>query len=121
MTAYKATRACSCSWISTSESTTSQPTIVSRRISYGPLMPSLPGRSRWLCASRFSEKWRKYRYLCLNLVSFWRENRDIPLQKVYLSLDLGAEPCNNYAVQTGRVWGCGSLAEVRLQEGESLE
>lgn len=24
-------------------------------------------------------------------------------------------------VQTGRVWGCSSLAEVRIQEGESLE
>jgi len=84
-------------------------------------MPSLPGKSRWLCGLRFSEKWWEYRYLCLNLVSFWRENRDNSFTKVYLSLDLGAEPCNNYAVQTGRVWGCGSLAEVRLQEGESLE
>jgi small subunit ribosomal protein S21 len=31
------------------------------------------------------------------------------------------EPCNNYPVQTGLVWGCSQLAEVRLQEGESLE
>ena len=31
------------------------------------------------------------------------------------------EACNNYRVQTGPVWGCGKLAEVRLQEGESLE
>ena len=31
------------------------------------------------------------------------------------------EPCNNYRVQIGRVWGCVGLAEVRIQEGESLE
>jgi small subunit ribosomal protein S21 len=37
------------------------------------------------------------------------------------SLDLPGEPCNNYPVQTGPVWGCSQLAEVRLQEGESLE
>jgi small subunit ribosomal protein S21 len=36
-------------------------------------------------------------------------------------LDLGSNPCNNYSVLPGRVWGCVSLAEVRLQEGESLE
>ena len=36
-------------------------------------------------------------------------------------LDLFPEACNNYAVQIGRVWGCRLLAEVRLQEGESLE
>jgi small subunit ribosomal protein S21 len=39
----------------------------------------------------------------------------------HLLLDLPVEPCNNYPVQTGRVWGCSSVAEVRLQEGESLE
>ena len=36
-------------------------------------------------------------------------------------LDLFTEACNNYAVQIGQVWGCSFLAEVRLQEGESLE
>jgi small subunit ribosomal protein S21 len=34
---------------------------------------------------------------------------------------LPTEPCNNYQVQSGPGWGCCSLAEVRLQEGESLE
>ena len=36
-------------------------------------------------------------------------------------LDLCAISCNNLAVHLGPVWGCVSLAEVRLQEGESLE
>jgi small subunit ribosomal protein S21 len=43
------------------------------------------------------------------------------LENTTYSLDLPGEPCNNYPVQTGPVWGCGQLAEVRLQEGESLE
>ena len=38
-----------------------------------------------------------------------------------LPLDFGSNPCNNYAVQTGPAWGCCQLAEVRIQEGESLE
>ena len=42
-------------------------------------------------------------------------------QKSHIPLDLPREPCNNYPVQTGPVWGCSQLAEVRLQEGESLE
>jgi small subunit ribosomal protein S21 len=48
-------------------------------------------------------------------------NRVLRGQTLYISLDLPAEPCNNYPVQAGPVWGCFSLAEVRLQEGESLE
>jgi len=36
-------------------------------------------------------------------------------------LDLRSNPCNNYSGPSGRVWGCVDLAEVRLQEGESLE
>jgi small subunit ribosomal protein S21 len=36
-------------------------------------------------------------------------------------LDLQSNPCHNYSVHPGRVWGCVDLAEVRLQEGESLE
>jgi small subunit ribosomal protein S21 len=43
------------------------------------------------------------------------------VQKPDIPLDLPGEPCNNYPVQVGRVWGCSQLAEVRLQEGESLE
>src|SRR6266699_1346824 len=41
--------------------------------------------------------------------------------KSHIPLDLPHEPCNNYRVQTGPVWGCSQLAEVRIQEGESLE
>ena len=41
--------------------------------------------------------------------------------ELYIILDLLQEACNNYRVQTGPVWGCVQLAEVRLQEGESLE
>jgi small subunit ribosomal protein S21 len=37
------------------------------------------------------------------------------------SLDLPPEPCNNYPVQQDEFGGVSSLAEVRLQEGESLE
>jgi small subunit ribosomal protein S21 len=44
-----------------------------------------------------------------------------PNQGRRFALDLGSNPCNNYPVLPGRVWGCVSLAEVRLQEGESLE
>jgi len=44
-----------------------------------------------------------------------------PNTKLYKSLDLPQEACNNYPVQIGLVWGCVSLAEVRIQEGESLE
>ena len=36
-------------------------------------------------------------------------------------LDLRSNPCHNYSGPSGRVWGCVDLAEVRLQEGESLE
>jgi len=36
-------------------------------------------------------------------------------------LTLGAQPCNNYAVPLDEFGGVVSLAEVRLQEGESLE
>ena len=36
-------------------------------------------------------------------------------------LDFQSKPCNNYLVLPGRVWGCVCLAEIRLQEGESLE
>jgi small subunit ribosomal protein S21 len=36
-------------------------------------------------------------------------------------LDLCAEPCNNYAVPLDEFGGVVPLAEVRLQEGESLE
>jgi small subunit ribosomal protein S21 len=38
-----------------------------------------------------------------------------------LALDLCAEPCNNYAVPLDEFGGVVPLAEVRLQEGESLE
>jgi len=44
-----------------------------------------------------------------------------PLKFTTLPLDLRSNPCNNYFGPSGRVWGCVSLAEVRLQEGESLE
>ena len=27
-------------------------------------------------------------------------------KKLYISLDLPKEPCNNYPVQMGLVWGC---------------
>ena len=40
---------------------------------------------------------------------------------VPLPLDFGPNPCNNYSVLPGPVWGCVCLAEIRLQEGESLE
>jgi small subunit ribosomal protein S21 len=36
-------------------------------------------------------------------------------------LDLPPEPCNNYRVQRDEFGGVVSLAEVRLQEGESLK
>jgi small subunit ribosomal protein S21 len=36
-------------------------------------------------------------------------------------LDLAAEPCNNYRVQRDEFGGVVRLAEVRIQEGESLE
>ncbi len=42
-------------------------------------------------------------------------------QQPNLPLDLESEPCHNYSVQSGPVWGCSELAEVRIQEGESLE
>src|SRR5438876_11260931 len=42
-------------------------------------------------------------------------------QKLHIPPDLPHEPCNNYRVQAGPVWGCSQLAEVRIQEGESLE
>ena len=38
-----------------------------------------------------------------------------------IALDLCAEPCNNYAVLLDEFGGVVPLAEVRLQEGESLE
>jgi len=38
-----------------------------------------------------------------------------------IELDLWAEPCNNYAVHLDEFGGVVPLAEVRLQEGESLE
>jgi small subunit ribosomal protein S21 len=38
-----------------------------------------------------------------------------------LALDLRSKACNNLSSPSGRVWGCVNLAEVRLQEGESLE
>jgi len=34
---------------------------------------------------------------------------------------LRLEPCNNYTVQPDKGGGVSSLAEVRIQEGESLE
>jgi small subunit ribosomal protein S21 len=37
------------------------------------------------------------------------------------ALDFWAEPCNNYAVPLDEFGGVVPLAEVRLQEGESLE
>jgi len=37
------------------------------------------------------------------------------------ALDFCAEPCNNYAVHLDEFGGVVPLAEVRLQEGESLE
>jgi small subunit ribosomal protein S21 len=36
-------------------------------------------------------------------------------------LDLESNPCNNYSVQQDESGGVSILAEVRLQEGESLE
>jgi len=36
-------------------------------------------------------------------------------------LDLRPEPCNNYAVQSDEFGGVVPLAEVRLQESESVE
>src|SRR5437764_1107240 len=59
--------------------------------------------------------------MSLNLAQVFGERCSNSLQNLTYSLDIGGEACNNYAVQTGRVWGCGQLAEVRLQEGESLE
>jgi small subunit ribosomal protein S21 len=44
---------------------------------------------------------------------------DRPLPNI--ELDLCAEPCNNYAVPLDEFGGVVLLAEVRLQEGESLE
>src|SRR5271170_3461975 len=44
---------------------------------------------------------------------------DRPLSNIFL--DLCAEPCNNYAVPLDEFGGVVPLAEVRLQEGESLE
>jgi small subunit ribosomal protein S21 len=38
-----------------------------------------------------------------------------------IGLDLWAEACNNYAVPLDEFGGVVALAEVRLQEGESLE
>ena len=38
-----------------------------------------------------------------------------------LLLDFPRKPCHNYSVLPGPVWGCVCLAEIRLQEGESLE
>lgn len=40
---------------------------------------------------------------------------------VPIVLDLHKKDCNNYPIQTGKVWGCRYLAEVRVQEGEPLE
>jgi len=36
------------------------------------------------------------------------------------ALDFRIHPCNNYSVYR-QVWRCVGLAEIRLQEGESLE
>jgi small subunit ribosomal protein S21 len=44
---------------------------------------------------------------------------ETPLSNIVL--DLCAEPCNNYAVPLDEFGGVVPLAEVRLQEGESLE
>ena len=38
-----------------------------------------------------------------------------------IPLDLPREPCNNYRVQRDEFGGVDRLAEVRIQEGESLE
>src|SRR5215469_12339819 len=42
-------------------------------------------------------------------------------QSLTFSLDLPSEPCNNYRVQRDEFGGAVRLAEVRIQEGESLE
>src|ERR1700752_4842621 len=42
-------------------------------------------------------------------------------QTLSFSLDLPPEPCNNYRVQRDEFGGVVRLAEVRIQEGESLE
>ena len=44
-----------------------------------------------------------------------------PVKNLYRPLDLSAKPCNNYPVPLDEFGGVVSLAEVRLQEGESLE
>src|SRR5580658_9629643 len=38
-----------------------------------------------------------------------------PLQNI--ALDLWAEPCNNYAVPFGRVWGCSSVGRSEIARG----
>jgi small subunit ribosomal protein S21 len=43
-------------------------------------------------------------------------------ERIYETLlDLPFKACKTCKVHFGRVWGCCSLAEIRLQEGESLE
>lgn len=44
-----------------------------------------------------------------------------PAKTATFPLDLLSEPCNNYPVQRDEFGGAVRLAEVRLQEGESLE
>ena len=44
-----------------------------------------------------------------------------PLRPSNMVLDLCAKPCDNYAVPLDGFGGVVPLAEVRLQEGESLE
>jgi len=43
------------------------------------------------------------------------------LRYSHIALDYRVEACNNYKVQKGSVGGVWRLAEVRIQEGESLE
>ena len=70
-------------------------------------MPNLP--------AKYPLKWHIYVSLKMKCNSLHcKENSRLPL-------DLHANPCNNYSVRLDESGGVSVLAEVRVQEGESLE
>ena len=56
-----------------------------------------------------------------NVHSKFARTKSVDWRLSNTALDFCAEPCNNYAVHLDEFGGVVPLAEVRLQEGESLE
>jgi small subunit ribosomal protein S21 len=77
----------------------------------------LRDRCNWRCVLRFENNGAKFQRIKQTEAG----ELQFPPTKCHIPLDLVLEPCNNLQGPTGRVWGCVSLAEVRIQEGESLE